>query len=251
MRARLLIGVLAAVLIANIPSAAGSRSATPKSFSTASLKGTWVWSFEGRLARYQYAQLGIATFDGKGKCTLTLGENSGANGGYDHNSTSCTYKVAKNGMGSMEFSLDGEAGTAVLAVGPKDVRLTSPDPGNAGDGIMRRASLVAPEDLVGRWTFSMDGTIFGEKLGGAGVMTFDGRGKCTQALSYNYGTGLQEVTTDSCTYEIGEGGIGLADITYSNGTGGDSYFLTANGMKDLFLLTTAEGEILHAQGTKS
>ena len=251
MRARLLIGLLAAVVIANVPSIAGSRSAASMSFSAASLKGIWVWSFEGRLVRYQYAQLGIATFDGKGECTLALMENSGANGGYDHNSDSCTYEVDKSGMGSMDFSLDGEAGAASLAVGPKDVRLSSPDPGNTGDGVMRRASLVAPEDLVGRWTFSMDGTIFGEKLGGAGVMTFDGRGKCTQTLAYNYGTGVQDVTTDACTYEIGEGGIGLADITYSNGTGGDSYFLTANGTKDLFLLTTAEGEILFAEGVKS
>lgn len=251
MRVRL-IGIVAALLIANIPSVAGGRSAAaPDSFSAASLKGTWVWSFEGRLVRYRYAQLGVAMFDGKGECTLALKENSGANGGYDHTSTACTYEVAESGMGSMEYSLDGEGGAAMLAVGPKDVRLASPDPANTGDGVMRRASLVAPEELVGRWTFSMDGTIFGEKLGGAGIMTFNGRGKCTQALAYNYGTGIQDVTTDSCTYEIGENGIGLADITYSNGTGGDSYFLTANRMKDLFLLTTAEGEILYAHGVKS
>ena len=250
MRSRWLIGAVAAVLIASLPSVAGSRVATPTSFSAASLKGTWVWSFEGRLIRYQYAQLGVATFDGKGGCTLSLMENSGVNGGYDHNSTSCSYEIAKNGMGSMDYSLDGEAGAAAIAVGPKEVRLTSPDPGSAGDGVMKRASLVSPEELSGRWTFSMDGTIFGEKAGGAGVMTFDGKSKCSQTLAYNYGTGLQEVSAESCTYEIGEGGIGLADITYSNGTGGDSYFLTANGMKDLFLLTTAEGEILYAQGVR-
>ena len=52
-------------------------------------------------------------------------------------------------------------------------------------------------------------------------------------------------------YELGETGIGLADIAYSNGTGGDSYFLTANGMKDLFLLTTAGGEVIYGRGIKS
>lgn len=238
-------------VLAGIPSIAGGRAAPSMSFSPASLKGTWVWAFEGRLVRYQYAQLGLATFDGKGECTLTLMENSGANGGYDHASSRCTYEVGRNGMGNMDYALDGEEGAAMIAVGPKDVRLSSPDLGNTGEGVMKRASVVSPDELIGRWTFSMDGTIFGEKLGGAGVMTFDGNGKCSQALAYNYGTGVQEVTTESCTYELGENGIGLADITYSNGTGGDSYFLTASGMKDLFLLTTAEGEVLYGHGIKS
>ena len=251
MRIRLTVAISVLLAGALLPTVAGGRAAPSLSFSPASLKGSWVWAFEGRLVRYQYAQLGLATFDGKGGCTLTLKENSGANGGYDHSSDACAYDVAKDGMGRIDFSLDGEAGAAMIAVGPKDVRLSSPDPGNAGDGVMKRASLATAEELVGRWTFSMDGTIFGEKLGGSGVMTFDGDGKCSQSMAYNYGTGVQSVTTDSCTYELEESGVGLATITYSNGTGGDSYFLTANGTKDLFLLTTAEGEILYAQGTKS
>ena len=251
MRKRIIIGLIAAAVVAAIPSIAGGRAAAPTSFSAASLKGTWAWSFEGRLVRYQYAQLGLANFDGEKGCTLTLVENSGANGGYDHSSSSCTYEVGKDGLGRIDFALDGEAGAAMIAVGPKEVRMSSPDPGNSGDGVMKRASVVSPDRLAGRWTFSMDGTIFGEKLGGSGVMTFDGAGQCSQALAYNYGTGVQEVTTDACSYEVGENGIGLASITYSNGTGGDSYFLTANGTKDLFLLTTAEGEILYGHGVKS
>lgn len=243
--------VVATLLLASIPSVARGTATTAMSFSNASLKGTWVWSFQGRLIRYNYAQLGIATFDGKGGCELTLKENSGANGGYDHGSTECSYEVDKTGLGRMDYSLDGEEGAATIAVGPKDIRLSSPDPANTGAGVMRRASLVAADELIGRWTFSMDGTIFGENLGGAGVMTFDGKGGCTQALGYNYGTGGQNVTTDSCTYEIGVDRIGVADIAYSNGTGGDSYFLTASGTKDLFLLTIAEGEVLSAWGTKS
>lgn len=251
MRTRLLSGILALVVLAAVPSVAGSRAAPSMSFSAKSLKGTWVWAFDGRLVRYRYAQLGLATFDGKGECVVTVMENSGVNGAYDHNSSRCTYEVGKNGMGKIDYALDGEAGEVAIAVGPKDIRITSTDVGNTGSGVLRRAALVAPEKLVGRWTFSMDGTIFGEKLGGAGVMTFDGRGKCSQSLAYNYGTGAQEVTTDSCTYELAETGIGFADIAYSNGTGGDSYFLTANGMKDLFLLTTADGEVLYAHGVKS
>ena len=251
MRNKVLIMLAGAIAAGLIPASAVTREAPSMSFSAKSLKGTWVWAFEGRLVRYQYAQLGLASFDGKGECTLALRENSGANGGYDHNSTACTYEVGKDGMGRMDYSLDGEEGSAGIAVGPKEIRLMSPDPGNTGDGVLKRAHVVEADELIGRWTFSMDGTIFGEKLGGAGVMTFDGRGKCSQALAYNYGTGLQEVTTEACTYEIAEDGIGLADMTYSNGTGGDSYFLTAEGGRELFLLTTAEGEILFANGTKS
>ncbi|MFP5351052.1 MAG: hypothetical protein ACLGIB_00615 [Actinomycetota bacterium] len=251
MRTRLIFGLIAVAVWATIPSIAGGASTPSMSFSPASLKGTWVWAFEGRLVRYQYAQLGLAKFDGKGGCTITLMENSGANGGYDHASNRCTYEVAKNGLGSIDYALDGEAGAATIAIGPKDIRMTSSDPGNTGDGVLRRASLVSASELVGRWTFSMEGTIFGEKLSGAGVMTFNGSGKCSQSLAYNYGVGEQQVTTDSCTYELGETGIGFADIAYSNGTGGDSYFLTADGMKDLFLLTTAEGEVLYGHGIKS
>ncbi len=254
MRARLFSGLFALALLGGAPAVAAGTGETwgaaAKSYSPASLKGEWVWAFEGRLVRYQYAQLGLASFDGKGECVLTLAENSGANGGYDHASSACTYEVDETGLGRIDFALDGEVGAAMIAVGPKDVRLASPDPGNTGDGVMKRAD-VAPEALSGRWTFSMDGTIFGEKLGGAGVMAFDGEGSCSQAMAYNYGTGVQEVTTDSCTYEVLETGIGLATITYSNGTGGNAYFLTANGSKDLFLLTTAEGEVLYANGVRS
>lgn len=250
MRRRLLAGILAIAAVIAVPMVAGGRSGSSLTFSAASVKGTWVWAFEGRLVRNQYAQLGLATFDGKKTCTLKLKENSGANGGYDHTSTQCTYSVGRNGMGSMTFSLDGEAGSALMAVGPSEVRLTSPDPGNAGSGVMRRASLAGIGDLVGRWTFSLEGSIFGEKLGGAGVMKFDGKGGCSQSLAYNYGTGVQEVSTETCTYSFDPNKIGLATITYDNDTGGDSYFLTANGTKQLFLLTTAEGETLFGHGIK-
>lgn len=233
---------------------AAANGAAPKTAkftpSEASLKGEWVWAFQGRLVRYNYAQLGIASFDGKGGCTLTLRENSGANGGYEHNSSACAYEVDKNGLGRIDFALDGEAGVVDIAVGPRDVRLASPDPGNAGAGWLRRASVVEPSELSGRWTFSMTGTIAGENLGGAGLMTFDGKGKCGQTLSYNYGSGGQTVETDACTYQIEKDGIGLAQMTYSNGTGGDSYFVTGNGTKELYLLTIAEAEILSGWGTK-
>lgn len=251
MRRTLIAGLIAAAVVAGLPLVAGSQSAPSLSFSQASIKGTWVWSFTGRLVRYNYSQLGLANFDGKGGCTLTLVENSGANGGYDHNSSACAYEVGKDGMGTIDYALDGEAGAAMMSIGPKEIRLMSPDPANTATGLMKRASLVSADELIGRWTFSMGGTIAGENLGGAGIMTFDGKGGCSQTLAYNYGTGPQEVTTDACSYEVGETGIGSADITYSNNTGGDSYFLTANGTKELFLLTKAEAEILYANGIKS
>lgn len=251
MHRRLIPLVLAIAVMAALPLAAASRSVPSMTFSSSSIKGTWVWAVEGRLVRYQYAQLGVAKFDGGKGCTLLLMENSGANGGYDHTSTQCTYEVGKDGMGRMDYSLDGEAGSASIAVGPKEVRVMVPDQGNTGVGVMKRASLVAADELVGRWTFSLSGTIFGEKLGGAGVMTFDGDGGCTQSLAYNYGTGLQQVKTETCKYQFDPNKIGLADIAYDNGTGGDSYFLTANRTKELFLLTIAEGEILFGHGRKS
>ena len=244
--------ILAGALVAGlIPAAAVTREAPSMSFSSKSIKGTWTWALEGRLVRYQYAQLGLATFDGNGKCTILLRENSGANGGYVHNSSACDYEVGKDGMGRIDYSLDGEAGAAMIAVGPNEIRMSSPDPGNPADGVLKPAKPMVADKLIGRYTFSMDGTIATEKLGASGIMTFDGRGKCTQTMAYNYGTGLQEVTTDACTYTVDEDGIGDADITYSNGTGGDSYFLMANGGKEIFLLTKAEAEVLYGSGFKS
>ena len=251
MRKKILMMLAFALVAGAIPTTAITREAPSVSFSARSLKGTWTWAFQGRLVRYQYAQLGLASFDGNGKCTLFLRENSGANGGYTHNSSACTYEVGKNGMGRIDYALDGEAGAASIAVGPKEVTLASPDPANTATGVMKRTRKVAAEDLVGRWTFSMTGTIATEQLGGAGIMTFDGRGKCSQAMAYNYGTGVQDVTTDACTYKIEEDGVGFADMTYSNGTGGDSYFVTSANGKELFLLATAEAEVLFGSGTKS
>lgn len=251
MRKKMFLMLAGALVAGLIPAAAITREAPSMSFSSKSLKGTWSWYMEGRLVRYQYAQLGLITFDGKKDCTILLRENSGANGGYVHNSSACSYEVGKEGMGRIDFALDGEAASVNIAVGPKEIQMSSADAGNPSDGVLKPAKPMVADQLIGRYTFSLDGVIVTEKLGGAGIMTFDGRGKCTQTLAYNYGTGPQEVTTDACDYTVDEDGIGEAAITYSNGTGGDSYFLIANGGKDLFLLTQAEAEILYGTGTKS
>jgi hypothetical protein len=245
------LGLLAAVIVAaSLPLIArGGTSALPK-FSQKSIKGSWAWSWAGRLVRYPFASIGIATFDGKGKCTMVLKENSGVNGAYDHKSTTCEYKVGKSGFGNAEFNLDGEAGAIVFAVGRGEIRFASPDEGAVAEGVMKRFSRVAVSDLVGRWSFSLDGTVFGEKISGAGVMTFDGAGKCSQKLMYNYGTGPQNVTTESCTYAVDEGGIGSADISYSNGTGGDIFFVMGARAKEIFMLATAEGETIYGTGRK-
>lgn len=240
----LMVGVTALVAIAS-PIAARGGSAASATYSKASIAGTWTWSLDGSLGvRYRFAQIGIATFDGKGGCTIALKENSGVNGAYDHNSDECTYDVSKTGMGTMEYSLDGEAGAASIAVGKGEIRVAIPDEATVGGGILKRHRAMDLGDLKGSWSFSYGGSIFGERIAGAGVMSFDGAGKCSQAITYNYGTGEQVTESESCIYEIGEDGFGSVTMSYDNGTGGDFFFIPRANGNELVMLTTPRGEIL-------
>ena len=240
MRALLAVALIA---VAAVPLVAYGRS-TPRSYSKESLRGAWAWSFSGQLAsRYKYAQIGRATFDGKGGCVLKLRENSGANGGYDHASSACSYEVAKNGLGSMEYSLDGEAGAVEFVIGHGRVALISPDAGNVALGEMLRLAPATGRTAAGKYSFALDGSIAGERMTGVGTMSLTAGGKCTQTMVYNYGSGPQRTKTESCTYTFGEDGIAEADIAYDNGTGGDLYFVLAKRGR-AYMLTRADGEVI-------
>ena len=65
-------------------------------------------------------------------------ENSGANGGYDHNSSACSYEISKKGEGRIDFSLDGETGAAEFVVGPGRIVFIAPDEGTVAAGEMIR-----------------------------------------------------------------------------------------------------------------
>ena len=245
---RIGMSIVAAVLIvgAAIPVLAGAGVTAPR-FNDSSIAGTWLWTNMGQLAtKYNFGQVGFATFDGRGKCTIALKENSGANGAYDHNSDSCTYKVAKDGTGSVEFSLDGEAGAVDFAIAGDQISFMSPDAATVSAGTMWRGGAKQP---AGEYGFLLQGTIFSEAVTGAGVMTFGPKGKCSQSLVYNYGTGPQSVKTTACTYttDAKTGFISVA-ATYDNDTGGDS-FAVVNGDRMSFV-TTVEGEILVGQGAR-
>lgn len=238
-----MLAALALIAVAAVPLVAYGRS-TPTSYSKDSLRGAWAWSFSGQLAsRYKYAQIGTATFDGKGGCVLKVRENSGANGGYVHNSSACSYDVDKNGLGLIEYALDGEAGVAEFAIGHGRVALISPDAGNIALGEMLRLAPATGKAAAGKYSFSLDGSIAGERMTGVGTMSVTAGGKCTQTMVYNYGSGPQRTKTETCTYTFDEDGIAEADIAYDNGTGGDLYFVLAKGGR-AYILTRAEGEVI-------
>ena len=237
------LAAVALIAVAAVPLVAYGRS-TPRSYSKESLRGAWAWSFSGQLAsRYKYAQIGIATFDGKGGCVLKVRENSGANGGYVHNSSACSYEVAKDGLGRMDYSLDGEAGVAELVVGHGRVGLMSPDAGNIAVGEMLRLAPATGKAAAGKYSFVLDGSIAGERMTGVGTMSLTAGGKCTQTMVYNYGSGPQRTKTETCAYTFDEDGIAEADIAYDNGTGGDLYLVLAKRGR-AYMLTRAEGEVI-------
>lgn len=240
--------VVALLVIGAVPLVAYGRAAAPSGYSKESIKGKWAWSYSGQLAnRYKFASLGIASFDGKGGCVLTLRENSGANGGYVHNSSECSYDVAKTGLGRIDFALDGEAGAAELVVGRGRISFVAPEEGSVALGEMLRLAPSTGKAAAGKYSFSLDGSIFGERMTGIGTMSLTAGGKCSQTMVYNYGTGPQRTKTETCTYTFPEDGIAEASITYDNGTGGDLYFVVAKGGR-IYLLTRAEGEVIAGTG---
>lgn len=258
----LLTMALAGGPLAAAPGVASDGSETPPN-----IEGTWGWSFSGFLAKYPFSQVGYVTFQPGGTCQIALRENSGANGGYTHNSSACTYTVADDSTGRIDYSLDGEEGEVEMVVSQATgtIRLVSPTQGTVGGGELRRAAIPTKPSLAGTWTLSMEGAIANTAAAyGAGSITFDGAGKCTGSLTYNYGTGVQDVTTRTCTYTIDKAsGIGLADITYSNDTGGDFFFAVMDDGhfrcgdapahdegRQMALLATARLEILGGTAVK-
>jgi hypothetical protein len=160
------ISVVAAVIIASVAVPVVARNAPqPQGLSKASIAGAWTSSYSGRLVRYPFASISIATFDGKGKCTIALKENSGVNQAYDHNSVSCSYEVAKDGMGTAEFSLDGEEGSIAFSVARDEIAFVSPDAAVVAAGVMRPWARVGKRGPAGEWAFLLDGSIYGERYG--------------------------------------------------------------------------------------
>lgn len=231
-------------LLGIVPLVAYGRSYSKWPYAKDSVRGTWAWSYSGQLAsRYKFASIGTATFDGKGGCTITLRENSGVNGGYDHNSSECSYDIAKTGFGRMDYSLDGEAGSAELIVGHNRISFVAPEEGTVAVGEMLRLASSTPKAASGNYSFAVEGSVFGEPMTGVGKMRFKADGKCMQRIIYNYGTAAQKTKSESCSFSFAEDGIGEVDMTYDNGTGGDLYFVVAKGGR-LYMLTKAEGEVI-------
>lgn len=238
----------ALMLVAAIPLVAYGRSYSRTTYSKETIKGSWAWLYSGQLAsRYKFTSIGIAKFDGKGGCTLTLRENSGVNGGYEHNSSECSYDVAKTGLGRIDFALDGEPGSVEMAIGHGRISFMAPEEGTIALGEMLRAAPSTTKAVKGNYSFGLDGTIAGEQMTGVGTMKFAADGKCSQKLVYNYGTGPQKTKSESCTLTFAEDGIGEVDMAYDNGTGGDMYVVVAKGGR-VYLLTTAGAEIISGAG---
>lgn len=245
---------LAAALCASglfgLSGSATSEGFATSSYSASSIEGDWAWLLSGQLAsRYKFSSIGTANFDGKGGCTLALRENSGANGGYDHNSSACEYEINKKGEGRIDFSLDGEEGAAEFVVGPGRIVFIAPEEGIVAAGEMVRLAPATGSAAAGRWTFLLDGTLLGERLTGAGTMTMSSDGKCSQFLVYNYGTGLQRTKSTNCTYTFAPDGIADVEMDYDNGTGGNMYFVLGKGGLAYFL-TKADGEVIPGVATK-
>jgi|GEM_PF-6672460 hypothetical protein len=145
-----MIGIAAAVIaVAAVPVLA--RRGPQAGFSNASIAGTWAWSYSGRLVRYPFASIGIATFDGKGGCTISLKENSGVKQAYDHyaDADSCSYKVTRGSTGTAAFSLDGEEGSISFSIGANEISFVSPDQGVVAAGVMHRRARPATKGPVG------------------------------------------------------------------------------------------------------
>ena len=255
--ARLAVGAVLAALTLSGSASVGAQSAPA---ALPDITGLWTWSQTGVLGRYPFGQIGYANFKADRSCSIALRENSGANGGYVHNSSACTYTVAANGTGRIDYALDGEAAVATLVISDATdtIRLMSPVEATPATGELRRAATPTAANVAGTWTFTLNGSIATTPAGGVGTMTLNGSGGCNVSFTYNLGTGPQALTSSLCTYRIDKAsGIGSTDITYSNGSAGDFFFVAMDDAhyrcpgaaahyegRRMYLLTTAVLEIL-------
>ena len=239
------VGLLIAMLA--LPAIAGSK-ARP-GYSNDSVRGGWIWSYSGQLgSRYKFASIGVATFDGKGGCRLDLRENSGVNGGYTHTSTSCSYKVRRDGTGEATFSLDGEAGAIEFVVSPGRISFIAPDLGTVAMGEMLPLGGGSKKVPVGKWAFALEGHMAGEAVTGVGTLQISSNGKCRSSLVSTSGGGPQQKRSASCNVTATERILDL-DIAYKDGSAGD-LFMVVGGDGRAYLLTKARAEVIVGEASR-
>lgn len=121
------------------------RQFTGKSYAMTAtqLKGVWNVRTDAKLGELPVVFVGVASFDGRGTCSLTVTENNPVERFHDHHSTSCAYSIEANGRGTFTTTLDdGVTETRSLVVtddGDRVSFLVTPDlPTALGVGEMIR-----------------------------------------------------------------------------------------------------------------
>lgn len=231
-----------ALVLGAIAIPASAQRGARSGYSETSVRGRWIWSYSGQLAsRYKFASIGFARFDGAGKCSLALRENSGVNGGYPHSSTSCEYEVGKDGRGQATFSLDGEAGAIEFVVSPGRISFVAPEEATIANGEMVRMGDPSAGAYAGSWALSLEGTRYGESVSGIGTLKVSRSGKCSGTLLFSDGVSKGSKTS-SCQLSIMEGFADI-DVTYSDGSSRDMFMVVGSGGRG-YTLTKARGEVV-------
>lgn len=236
-----------------------SAQVHPDVYSNSSLKGPY--SFLGNkwlsdLDNNPGASVGIVNFDGLGNLTLSMTMNTA--GTVTTYTGTGTYSVAKDGTGTLSFTLSGGPSltdTMVLDTGGKSFQFVqisctgcgSDNSVSSGTAVAMGASSFTTADLKGnyewllaKWTNDQNSNADVN----LGTMIFDGHGNIKGSAT-DVSAGTPQSFTYSGTYSVNSDGSGSMNLN-ANGTSimvafvVNSASANGTGAKGLQLLKTAE-----------
>jgi hypothetical protein len=204
-------------------------------FNNASLKGGYsvlINRWTDNSGDNQFASVGVMTFDGAGKVSISF---TSMNGGVEGTGTaSGTYTVASNGSGTITFTTGSNppqyaivvnSSAAGLAKGITLMRIDTNYPSDAiesGTAVLQSTtavtySLAKVKGNLGfqlnQWTANPN-----NENGLVGILSFNGAGAVTGSFTARSGSGVLETGTVTGTYIVNSDGSGSMSLTASDGS---------------------------------
>jgi len=241
--ARLMFAVLICLFLVSLLASAQVR---PAKYSNKSLNGPYSFLMNKWLNEYccdAVALLGFMTFDGKGNLSISATLND--NGAVSTLTDSGTYSVAKNGTGSIAFSVWNDTFGIVLYAGGKGFDILKTAGGGTGavtgTAVAMGTSSFSNASLKGSYGYLTVKTVSsqnGTAEAYAGTMTFDGVSSVSLSGTW-WDAGQVESVTASGTYSVNSDGSGSTNMTDQSGNTFTLSFVINPGNKAFQYMETA------------
>ena len=222
-------------------SATISIVATGKGYSNASLKGTYVFSFNDVDTNNYFSYGGgVLTADGNGNITSGNEDRSQGGIGFQANiQFTGSYNIQADGTGTANLSLaNGVLQLKFVMLADGSARFIDYSSNLTGGGTIepQTATALTATSLAGTYVFSLHGddAAGSGSVAQAGLLTLDGSGNITGTEDSNDNGTVNSSVNLTGTYTLGSFGRGTAQITTPQGTSNYVFYIVNANQVSLF-----------------